>query len=100
MGGLGNTISSCSFIGNIGSAIQLNTGTLNNDITKCNIVGNDGAANCGVKNNSGNPATILPSFWGSATGPGADPADESCSATVTTSPAAAKEVKVKLGGIK
>src|SRR5579872_1182599 len=82
----GNTI-----VGNIGAGIILLAGPTGNVIRGNNIWGNWGAGsiaaapplgsflNCGVVNDGGGgpvPATdVTNNFWGSATGPGPDPAD-------------------------
>ena len=41
--------------------------------------------NCGLRNESGGAVNATNNFWGSANGPGADPADEPCDVSGTTS---------------
>lgn len=69
-------------------------------ITRTNLFGNGTDAllgqNCGLSLGDGVTAVATGSFWGAATGPGADPADEVClqgGATATTAPFATKEIK-------
>ena len=40
--------------------------------------------NCGMQNESGGPVNATNNFWGSSSGPGPDPADESCDVSGTT----------------
>ena len=66
------------------------------DVLNSNIFGNGvvpnqiGGPNCGLINASAAPAVATHNFWGAATGPGADPADNACprtkSGTITTTP--------------
>jgi hypothetical protein len=75
-------------LGNSGVGVELNQpgGVL----TKNSFVGNDTAgSNCGVSNDSGGTVTASGNFWGAATGPGPDPADQACNgfgSTTITSP--------------
>jgi hypothetical protein len=50
-------------------------------------------ANCGMLNNSNGALVATNNYWGAATGPGADPADQICNgfgSSTTTSPHATK----------
>lgn len=53
-------------------------------ITQNNLYGND-ATNCGLVNDSGGPLDATNNFWGAATGPGPDPADDVCDVPNTNS---------------
>jgi parallel beta helix pectate lyase-like protein len=55
------------------------------------------AANCGVRNSSGATIVATRNFWGAATGPGADPADEACDVSGATlvSPFATRPFNVR-----
>ena len=68
------------------------TGTL----SKNNLYGN---VNCGMNNQSGSAIDARNNFWGAATGPGADPADNVCNfgagSSTTTAPFSTKESPVK-----
>jgi nitrous oxidase accessory protein NosD len=62
--------------------------------TSNNLLGNDaGGHNCGVLN--GETTTLVQgNYWGSATGPGDDPADDVCGRPMVTSPFLTTPVKV------
>ena len=47
------------------------------------IYGNE-LGNCGLRNESGGAVNATNNFWGSSSGPGADPADEPCDVSGTT----------------
>lgn len=67
-------------------------------VTKNNVFGNDDATNCGVANNGTPTLDATDNYWGAPTGPGPDPADQSCAVgggTNATSPFAAKPFHVK-----
>lgn len=69
-------------------------------IAKNNVFGNDGSGNCGLLNQGVVGLTATANYWGAASGPGADPADDVCNnlgfgATTTTTPFAASATKVK-----
>ena len=91
-----------SAIGNLGSGIAT-FGGATGVVTKNNAFGNNavvefGLTNCGIRNFSG-ALDASKNFWGAATGPGPDPADDACASgggtTITTAPFATKEIKVK-----
>lgn len=66
-------------------------------ITQNNLYGND-APNCGLVNASGGTINATNNFWGAASGPGPDPADDVCnlgSSTTTVEPFATKEFIIK-----
>ena len=53
--------------------------------------------NCGLVNDTGGAVTATNNFWGATTGPGANPADDVCNttgSTTTTAPVAASEITV------
>ncbi len=88
--GIGLT-DSASAVGNAvyGSTSSGIFGSSSGIAEKNNIVGNE----CGMLGSAGFPATN--NFWGAATGPGPDPADDVCSGTPTVTPFATKPFKVK-----
>ena len=57
-----------------------------------------GSSNCGLLNDTGAAVTATNNFWGSAAGPGANPADDACNSgggsTTTLAPFAAAEIVV------
>jgi len=60
-------------------------------------------SNCGLTNNTGGAVTAAGNFWGAATGPGADPADQVCnsfSSTTITSPVATTDSTPKMAAIR
>jgi parallel beta-helix repeat protein len=69
-------------------------------VTRNNLLGNGilSGSNCGIFNSWGPfPFGAERSYWGQASGPGADPADATCGPDVTlVDPVAPKEIKVKL----
>ena len=75
-------------IGNRQEGLVLNSGGSLGVLTGNAFIGNGTAGNCGIRNNSGTTVTATGNYWGAATGPGADPADQTCdgpgSVTVTT----------------
>lgn len=67
-------------VGNQGAGFYFNVGAANNTFNTNNIFGNLGdSSNCGLINNSGNPVHATNNFWGAASGPGLDPADNASS---------------------
>lgn len=82
-----------SAIGNKGAGILLNAGS-SAGISGGNLYGNGdastlGIANCGVHNRSSGRVTATNAYWGSAKGPGGNPADAACNetgASTVTSP--------------
>lgn len=89
-----------SFTGNRGIGIELNTGS-NGSVTTSNLVGNGVASgtNCGISDSFSLPVTVDGNWWGTATGPGSDPADTKCSGPLPAS-FAEKAVSVKLKGTR
>jgi parallel beta-helix repeat protein len=86
-GGTGHSLIASSAQGNQFEGYYVSAG-VTASITSGNIFGNDTTSNCGIRNASGSSMTATHNFWGAATGPGADPADDVCngagSATTTT----------------
>jgi len=72
--------------------------------TANSIFGNGLAAgtdhNCGLRNSTGGTIGATGNYWGSSSGPGADPADAVCGDPVTTSPVAASEIKVLVAPLR
>jgi hypothetical protein len=75
-------------------------------VTKTSIFGNGGGVvnvpganiNCGTLTSDGVMLQATQNFWGTAAGPGADPADLACNgvgATTNVLPVATKETKVR-----
>lgn len=76
-------------IGNGSNGLLLNPGAAPGLITGNAFIGNGSSfGNCGIANSSGTLVTAAGNFWGAATGPGPDPADQACdsvgSTTITT----------------
>jgi len=102
--GSNNRIEACSAIGNDGGGILV-VGT-GNSVERCNAYGNgtrEGLAadsvNCGVTNSSGAALLAEGVFWGSAAGPGDEPADRACgggAGVVSATPFATKPYPVRL----
>jgi parallel beta-helix repeat protein len=65
-----------------------------------NLYGN--SDNCGLSNSSANPVTADGVYWGAATGPGLDPADNVCgnTAAVTVTDPASKPAVIKMPPLK
>jgi hypothetical protein len=80
-----------SAIGNVHVGIRLEPGS-QGTVRHCNIFGNGDRIssfsalqyNCGLLNRSGQPIIATGNFWGTASGPGADPADAVCDVDGTT----------------
>jgi hypothetical protein len=73
-------------LGNKLSGISIDTLGAGNTISQNNIYGNNsvavnGLTNCGIRNFSGNTIIATDNFWGMASGPGVDPADNAGSDT-------------------
>lgn len=87
-------------IGNTGSGLRTTASPIT--IEGNNFFGNDDTgSNCGVEADTGTPIVATNNYWGAATGPGADPADDACaiSGSITSAPFAASAFKIpiKLG---
>ena len=96
----GNSLQENAIFGNLQEGISTNTADMT--IEDNNIFGNDSAGgNCGVENLSSDPLTAENNYWGAATGPGAEPADDACEnpGMITTAPFAAQpfNVPIRLG---
>ena len=92
LGANGSTFTKNSSLANDrGMLIEgVDAGTLT--VTQNNLIGN---LNCGIETNLISGGTVLApqNFWGAASGPGLDPADEACG--VVANPFATKEIKVR-----
>ena len=89
-----HTFTGNSAIGNVGPGIWIGVswGTV---ITRNNIYGNDVSANCGLLNSTNGTVDAHGNFWGAASAPGDDPANEACdegSSHTITSPIRAARV--------
>ena len=86
-----------TFVGNGGPGLWL-IGPAS-EISRNNIFGNDPSGNCGVLNGTDLAVQATRNFWGEASGPGAQPADDVCNlgaSTTSVGPVAKKPFKVKL----
>lgn len=101
--GSGHAVSRNAARGNEGPGIYVNPGSSALTITQNDLYGNGrhdtltGVPNCGLFNDSGTTITATDNFWGAATGPGPDPADDVCNgsgSTTITSPFATTEFPV------
>ena len=97
LSGSGHEIRRNAVIGNAGVGIlaQVNGVTIAGN----NIFGNgSNGANCGLVNLSGGTLVAQGNFWGAASGPGADPADDVCnlSGTTVVDPVAAKPFNIPI----
>jgi len=104
VGGSDTVLAKSSIVGNLGVGIVVEGGGTQLVIGKSNIFGNNVVAdpvvtNCGVTTLSVGPLNVAGDFWGAATGPGADPADDLCPFVpqigLVVEPPATKEIKVK-----
>jgi hypothetical protein len=88
------TLTYNSFVGNRDVGILMSSPFF--AITKNNIYGNvgPGGDNCGLENTTGS-ISAPGNFFGAATGPGPDPADDVCVGAVTTAPVSTAEIRVK-----
>jgi len=101
--GHGHSLIGNAAIGNRGPGISgVGDGEATVTIMRNNIYGNDPVDNCGLNNQiGGNPIPIVATnnFWGAASGPGADPADQICNSgagsVITSAPVASKEVSIR-----
>jgi len=98
----GTTVTKSSFVGNAWFGILAMPGSTG-AVTLSNLYGNGSAApvlNCGFQA-GGVPVTVTDSWWGSESGPGADPADDACNAVAgATTPFATKPISVKVKPIR
>jgi hypothetical protein len=101
--GSGHVVARNAARGNEGSGIFVNSGSSGLIITRNDLYGNGrndtftGVPNCGLFNDSGTTITATNNFWGAATGPGPDPADDVCDgpgSTTITAPFATTEFPV------
>jgi nitrous oxidase accessory protein NosD len=83
-------LSRSAALGNASTGVTLNAESTPGLLFANTFAGNGGAgANCGLINNTGTAVVASGNFWGSTSGPGADPADQACNGaggSVTTSP--------------
>jgi hypothetical protein len=94
-------VSGLAALANVEAGVH-NQGTTTMSVTTSNLVGNGaralgGALNCGAANEA-LPLAAINVFWGAATGPGDDPADDVCdllAGVTTTDPVATKPFKIK-----
>lgn len=92
-------LASIAALGNEGDGVHFDDGT--GSVTRSSFIGNGRAdgMNCGVLNSSGVAITASDDYWGAATGPGADPADQACvsggGSSLATAPFKTKEIKVR-----
>jgi len=98
----GDTVTKNSITGGAGSGIGADSAPTS--LTKNSIFGNGLATganhNCGINNTSGGTITATGNYWGTASGPGSDPADKTCGDPVTAMPAAETEIKVLVPPIR
>jgi len=92
-------------LGNTSSGVSLSSGATPGLIFANTFAGNGTAfgSNCGLTNSTGGAVTAAGNFWGAATGPGADPADQVCnsfSSTTITSPFATTDSTPKMAAIR
>ncbi|GIW44026.1 MAG: hypothetical protein KatS3mg077_1308 [Candidatus Binatia bacterium] len=89
------TLTNCVAVGNQGDGIQVSGHLV---VTRSNIYGNIGGGfNCGINKLSGlGSISASQNFWGNASGPGPDPADQLCGVTssIDASSPLGSEVKV------
>jgi hypothetical protein len=88
----GPTLYRNSLIGNTRFGIMLTPGPVRTVVRENNFFGNgvspdEFGKNCGLANFTGETVNAVNSYWGAATGPGAEPADVACgNDPVTTTP--------------
>jgi hypothetical protein len=87
-------------IDNMGDGIYLASIGTGVAISGGNLYGN--TSNCGINNNSGSAVTADKVYWGAASGPGVDPADDVCGnvAVVSVTKPAAKPANIKLPPVR
>jgi parallel beta-helix repeat protein len=92
----GHVLTGNTAAGNDASGVRLEPAA-SAAFTRGNLSGNDLVANCGLRNESGGAIDARNTFWGAATGPGADPADDVCNvgSTTTVAPFATKPIPLK-----
>ncbi len=92
IGAEGSTITKNSSIGNARGMLIEGIDASAITVTQNNVMGNFG---CGIETNLISGGTVLApqNFWGAASGPGPDPADDECG--VIANPFATKEIKVR-----
>ena len=66
----------------LGNSVGIDAFSDSGPVQGNNIFGNQ----CGMKREGPSPLIAANNYWGAATGPGADPADNTCLGTITTSP--------------
>lgn len=96
--GVGTALEQNSIIGNRGAGIRLEAGT-GATISKSNIFANNlmGASGAdGLDNGSGGAISAEKNYWGAATGPGADPADDISGDPVDSDPVASKAFRIRV----
>jgi parallel beta-helix repeat protein len=84
-------ISRNSIIGNTRFGVMITSGPARITLRENNFYGNGVSTdqfgvNCGLGNFTGETLSAANSYWGAATGPGAEPADVACGSPVTTTP--------------
>jgi parallel beta-helix repeat protein len=93
-----------SIVGNLGVGVVVEAGGTPLTIAESNLVGNNASpdpavTNCAVTSLAPGPLSVATNFWGAATGPGADPADELCllvpQTGLVSDPPALLEIRVK-----
>lgn len=97
------TISSNAIIGNYVIGVVIGAAATAT-VMRNSIFGNAWVGtNCGINNQSGWTIDARQNFWGSASGPGLNPADGVCGtlgASTTTDPFVTKEIKVRARALK
>ena len=87
-----------SVVGNRSAGVSLVANGIATNVTKNNLFGNGSIfGNCATNNGTA-PMTASGNYWGSATGPGADPADLACdfaAGSTDVDPFAKKELRVR-----
>jgi hypothetical protein len=98
--GTGHELTHNAVVGNSQFGIDVVTGATAS-VTTSSIFGNNAEmtsslTNCGLHNASGATIVATPNYWGANSGPGADPADDVCdvSGTTTVDPFARSEIRV------
>lgn len=91
-------------IGNTVSGFNVLQDVANLAIRESNIYGNgvqQTPFNCGIISGSGIVIVATDNFWGSASGPGPDPADQTClfgTTRAVTTPFAVTPFRIRIGG--
>jgi len=99
-GGDDHVLEDNTSIDNLGDGIVLSSVGNNVQFSGGNLYGN--TSNCGLNHSSGSTLTVDGVYWGAATGPGANPADDICgnTAAVTVNDSATKPAKIKPPAVK